>query len=139
MGPPSSCATKNDYTLTLQDGSWRIVADAHPIASADAPTAAGSTSPATTNAADKRLGRLRRDEWPLHGRRRDVDDSHVRCIQLRGGVSATWVGIGGVNSRDLIQAGTQQQTTGTGQTQYQAWVEMLPQASRKRAAEGESW
>ena len=32
------------------------------------------------------------------------------------GVSATWVGIGGVNSRDLIQAGTQQQTTGTGQT-----------------------
>jgi len=45
------------------------------------------------------------------------------------GADATWVGIGGVSSRDLIQAGTQQTVSGSGSTQYQAWVETLPQAS----------
>ena len=39
------------------------------------------------------------------------------------------VGIGGVNTRDLIQAGTQQTVSGSGSTQYEAWVETLPQAS----------
>jgi peptidase A4-like protein len=45
------------------------------------------------------------------------------------GSDAAWVGIGGVNSRDLIQAGTQQTVSGSGSTQYEAWVETLPQAS----------
>jgi hypothetical protein len=45
------------------------------------------------------------------------------------GADATWVGIGGVNTHDLIQAGTQQTVSGSGSTQYQAWVETLPQAS----------
>ena len=45
------------------------------------------------------------------------------------GADATWVGIGGVNTNDLIQAGTQQTVSGSGSTQYQAWVETLPQAS----------
>jgi hypothetical protein len=47
----------------------------------------------------------------------------------QAGADATWVGIGGVTSRDLIQAGTQQTVSGSGSTQYQAWVETLPQAS----------
>jgi peptidase A4-like protein len=47
----------------------------------------------------------------------------------QAGADATWVGIGGVNTRDLIQAGTQQTVSGSGSTQYQAWVETLPQAS----------
>jgi ketosteroid isomerase-like protein len=46
------------------------------------------------------------------------------------GVGATWVGIGGVSSRDLIQAGTQETDGGAGRVQYSAWVETLPQASR---------
>jgi hypothetical protein len=45
------------------------------------------------------------------------------------GADATWVGIGGVTSRDLIQAGTQQTVTGNGATHYETWVETLPQAS----------
>jgi Peptidase A4 family len=45
------------------------------------------------------------------------------------GADAAWIGIGGVNTRDLIQAGTQQTVSGSGSTQYQAWVETLPQAS----------
>ena len=46
------------------------------------------------------------------------------------GIDAAWVGIGGVRGRDLIQAGTQQTVSGNGSTQYQAWIEMLPQSSR---------
>ena len=47
------------------------------------------------------------------------------------GVGATWVGIGGVTSRDLIQAGTQDVAVGSGQSQYQAWIELLPAASQQ--------
>jgi hypothetical protein len=46
------------------------------------------------------------------------------------GVGATWVGIGGVTSHDLIQAGTEETDMGSGRVQYSAWVETLPQASR---------
>jgi hypothetical protein len=46
------------------------------------------------------------------------------------GVGATWVGIGGVNSRDLIQAGTQETDGGSGRVRYSAWVETLPQVSQ---------
>jgi hypothetical protein len=46
------------------------------------------------------------------------------------GADATWVGIGGVRSTDLIQAGTQETVSSRGRTQYQAWVETLPQPSR---------
>jgi hypothetical protein len=49
------------------------------------------------------------------------------------GVGATWVGIGGVDSRDLIQAGTQDTGSGDGDSQYQAWIEMLPRASQQIA------
>jgi hypothetical protein len=42
------------------------------------------------------------------------------------GSSAAWVGIGGVRSRDLIQAGTSTTVSGAGRVQYQAWIEMLP-------------
>ena len=43
---------------------------------------------------------------------------------------ATWVGIGGVNSRDLLQAGTEALPDGNGNLVYQAWMEMLPQDSK---------
>jgi len=40
---------------------------------------------------------------------------------------ATWVGIGGVTSENLIQAGTQALTDRRGNVTYEAWYEMLPQ------------
>jgi hypothetical protein len=46
------------------------------------------------------------------------------------GMGATWVGIGGVTSQDLIQAGTEETDMGSGRVQYSAWVETLPQASQ---------
>ena len=41
------------------------------------------------------------------------------------GADATWVGIGGVSSRDLIQAGTQA-IVQDGAVTYEAWYELLP-------------
>jgi hypothetical protein len=46
------------------------------------------------------------------------------------GADAIWVGIGGVRGTDLVQAGTQETVSGHGSTNYQAWVETLPQPSR---------
>ena len=43
-------------------------------------------------------------------------------------VDATWVGIGGVLSQDLIQAGTQT-VFQNGTSTYQAWYELLPSSS----------
>lgn len=42
---------------------------------------------------------------------------------------ATWVGIGGVQSQDLIQAGTEAIPDSDGTLSYQAWYETLPQDS----------
>jgi hypothetical protein len=44
---------------------------------------------------------------------------------------ATWVGIGGTSSNELIQTGTQAVVSDNGQVNYQAWYEMLPANSRK--------
>jgi hypothetical protein len=49
-----------------------------------------------------------------------------------GGIAgdATWVGIGGVNTDDLIQAGTEATVVTAGDTEYNAWVELLPHTSQ---------
>jgi hypothetical protein len=44
---------------------------------------------------------------------------------------ATWVGIGGVESHDLIQAGTQALINGSGAPAYQAWYEILPNTTQQ--------
>lgn len=44
---------------------------------------------------------------------------------------ATWVGIGGVASHDLIQAGTQALINGSGAPAYQAWYEILPNTTQQ--------
>lgn len=43
---------------------------------------------------------------------------------------ATWIGIGGITSNDLIQTGTQAMVN-NGEVSYQAWYEMMPASSRK--------
>jgi hypothetical protein len=44
------------------------------------------------------------------------------------GADATWIGIGGNSSEDLIQTGTQNTVGRDGQTESTAWFEMLPDA-----------
>jgi hypothetical protein len=55
----------------------------------------------------------------------------VPNVSASNGVSsdATWVGIGGVTSQDLIQAGTQD-VVQNGQISRQAWIETLPSPSQ---------
>lgn len=48
---------------------------------------------------------------------------------------ATWVGIGGAGTSDLIQAGTQALADSEGAVVYSAWYELLPDASRPVALE----
>jgi hypothetical protein len=48
------------------------------------------------------------------------------------GFSASWAGIGGYGTHDLIQAGTESDTVPFGGTpKYYAWVETLPQPQRR--------
>jgi hypothetical protein len=51
------------------------------------------------------------------------------ALSSPAGMDAAWVGIGGVRSRDLIQAGTQRTVLGNGTTEQEAWLELLPRAS----------
>ncbi len=46
------------------------------------------------------------------------------------GADATWIGIGGIDSRDLIQSGTRTLVNSSGQVDYSAFVETLPQAAQ---------
>lgn len=57
----------------------------------------------------------------------------VPAISPSGHTSAdaTWVGIGGIWSSDLIQSGTQNMITKTGQVMSEAWIEMLPYTSQQ--------
>jgi hypothetical protein len=46
------------------------------------------------------------------------------------GAAATWVGIGGSKSEDLIQAGTEEAAGRNGAVEHDAWIEMLPAVSQ---------
>ncbi|HLZ31942.1 MAG TPA: G1 family glutamic endopeptidase [Chloroflexota bacterium] len=46
--------------------------------------------------------------------------------QSAPGTDADWIGIGGVHSGDLIQAGTLRTVLGSGDARQEAWVELLP-------------
>jgi Peptidase A4 family len=43
-----------------------------------------------------------------------------------GQADATWVGIGGIQTHDLVQAGTQALISANGSVTYSAWIETLP-------------
>src|SRR6266851_2661423 len=130
---------RNDYGLVLDNGAWKIKTNDHP----DAAQAGGRPNPNASSPPPQT------QPFPFPD---NQDTSHnwsgyaatggsftsvtgtwsVPQFSSDGsfGIDAAWVGIGGVRSRDLIQAGTQQTVSGSGSTQYEAWVEMLPRASR---------
>ncbi len=123
---------ENDYTLVRQNGQWLIAADDQPGndttgstgPSADRPPV-GAVSPGTETSSN----------WSGYvatgGTFTSVTATWVvpQPSRTTGGVDATWVGIGGVSGRDLIQAGTQ--TIASSSTvRYQAWIETLPQSAQ---------
>jgi hypothetical protein len=128
----------NVYTLVLQSGAWKIQDDQHPNSrtlqppsgnAGAAPTPVGPVAPAGAGQSQSR-------NWSGYaatgGTFTAVSGTWTVPNVSAGNTpaaDATWVGIGGVTSTDLIQAGTQA-TVQSGQVSYSAWVEMLPQASQ---------
>jgi hypothetical protein len=135
----------NVYTLVQQGGRWLIDADQHAVSTAaqatsrsggQGPTPAQPTPQASLPGVP--VGQHTSHNWSGYvataGRYTGVTGTWTMPqprLSGAGGVGATWVGIGGVTSHDLIQAGTQEVATGGGQAQFQTWIEMLPQASHQ--------
>jgi hypothetical protein len=150
-GSSDQSRDRNVYTLVQDQGTWKIQSDEHPDSnlnqpggptgpSAVTPPAPSSPSspsnpvPPVTPASD---GVSR--NWSGYAAEGGTYTSVTGTWTLPSannnsnsgfGSSATWVGIGGVSSHDLIQAGTQQTSDGSGTVHYNAWIEMLPAASK---------
>jgi hypothetical protein len=139
-GTTDQSRDRNDYSLVLENGAWKIKSDDHP----DQAQVTGRPGPSTTTPPPV---------LPFPGIPDNQNTSHNwsgyaatgggRYTSVTGtwtvpqftpdgsfGIDAAWVGIGGVRSHDLIQAGTQQTVSGSGSTQYEAWLETLPRSSR---------
>ena len=128
----------NVYILALQSGAWKVQDDQHPNSrqlqpppgtGGAVPTPVGPVAPAGAGQSQSR-------NWAGYaatgGTFTAVSGTWMVPNVSAGSTpaaDATWVGIGGVSSTDLIQAGTDATVQG-GQVTYTAWVETLPQASQ---------
>jgi hypothetical protein len=126
---------RNEYTLVQEGrGTWRISSDVHPDARVLDP--ATGTSPGVTQPGPPAAVVSRSSNWSGYaasgGVFTAVTGSWIvpTVSATSSGADATWVGIGGLSTRDLIQAGTQGTVSGSGEVRYHAWIEMLPDASR---------
>ncbi|HEX5504213.1 MAG TPA: G1 family glutamic endopeptidase [Thermomicrobiales bacterium] len=135
---------RNVYTLVLAGGAWKVQADAHPDEDPGQPAQPaqpGQPTPSDPNGAgappfpDVPTGPGQSRNWAGYAAT-GGDFTAVSATWTVPTVAddgstlagdATWVGIGGVRSRDLIQAGTDA-TLQRGRVRYTAWIETLPQA-----------
>ena len=138
-GTTEESRDQNVYTLALSGSTWKIQADDHPDTSTGpgllrrpVQTPTSVPSGAVTPAASESPSR----NWAGYA----ASGTGFTGVSARwtippfspgaaAGTDATWVGVGGFDTKDLIQAGTEQTTSGDGATDYDAWVEMLPNAS----------
>ena len=130
-GSSDQATARNDYTLVLDGGAWKIATNDQPSAvlepapqpqtDAGTPAAAASVSTSTNWSGYSASG----------GTFTSVTGTWTvpTVATTTTGADATWVGIGGIDSRDLIQAGTEATVSG-GEVTYNAWIEMLPAASK---------
>jgi hypothetical protein len=123
---------RNIYTLTRVAGAWKVATNDHPETTTAPASPSAPSVPATTPA-----GHDTSRNWSGYAATGGTFTSVSATWTVPrpdpsspAGAEASWVGIGGVSTRDLIQAGTSTTVSGTGRTQYQAWYEMLPAASR---------
>jgi hypothetical protein len=138
-GTTTESSDTNVYTLVQQNGIWLIESDqqtatnsaqATPgVVTPPVPQTPVPAIPASQNTSHNWAGYA-----AAAGGYTGVSGTWtvpVPGINGTPGVGATWVGIGGVSSHDLIQAGTQDVSAGGGQAQFQTWIEMLPAASQQ--------
>jgi hypothetical protein len=135
-GPTDFTRARNVYTLARDSGgAWRITANDHPDGRSRRITPPSPDSPGSPPP-DQQPGPGTSRNWSGYAARGGTFTSvsaswTLPKLAVDGpfGADAAWVGIGGLRSRDLIQAGTQQSVSGNGSVTYQAWIEMLPDAS----------
>ena len=136
-GPTEFSRDRNIYRLTRDAGGvWQVASNDRP----DTPGVARPTpapvpdpSPPSTDVAP---GPSTSRNWSGYAARGGTFTSvaatwTIPQLAVDGpfGADAAWIGIGGLRSRDLIQAGTQQAVSGSGTVTYEAWVETLPDVS----------
>ena len=131
-GSSDETTARNDYTLTLDGSAWRIATDDQPSAVLQPGT---PQTPDTTTPSSAAITSDTSTNWSGYAATGGTYTSvtgtwNVPTVSATSsGADATWVGIGGINSSDLIQAGTEATVTG-GEVAYNAWIEMLPASSR---------
>ena len=135
-GSTDESTDQNDYTLVLDGGNWLIQTNTQPGTGTQQP--GGSTQPGqpVADAAPVRDVSSNWSGYAATGGRYTSVTATWTVPQPSGsvaGADATWIGIGGVNTRDLIQAGTQSMASGGGSVRYEAWIEMLPDTSQSVA------
>jgi hypothetical protein len=117
----------NIYALVKSGGAWLINSDTQPSANIPPSTGPSGPGPATVGAKSR--------NWSGYvasgGTFTAVSGTWTVPTVAPTGTSAdaTWVGIGGATTTDLVQAGTQA-LVDKGVVQYEAWIETLPQASQ---------
>ena len=132
-GSVAESTDRNDYTLVLQSGAWKISADVQPTTQIINPST--GIAPVVTQPGTPASVTSSSSNWSGYaatgGAFTSVSATWTvpTVASTSTGADATWVGIGGLSSSDLIQAGTQAMVDGNGVT-YTSWIEMLPQSSR---------
>jgi hypothetical protein len=131
-------ADTNVYTLVLENSAWKVQDDQHPDSRRLQPpqgTPGAAPTPVAPVAPAEEAGQSR--NWAGYAATGDnftaVSGTWTVPSVSAGrtpAADATWVGIGGIRARDLIQAGTDA-TVQSGQVRYTAWVELLPRASQR--------
>ena len=133
-GSVSDSTDRNEYSLVLQAGAWKISADVQPTTQVLTP--GGGTTPSVTQPGPAASVTSSSSNWSGYAASGGTFTSVTATWTVptvsatTSGADATWVGIGGLTSNDLIQAGTQAMVDGSGTVEYSSWIEMLPQSSR---------
>jgi hypothetical protein len=129
-GTVDQSTDQNDYVLLLQNGAWKIESNTQP-------GNIGVTAPTQPQTPSNSSVRSTSRNWSGY-----VSTGGSSYTSVSGtwviakpdasvpGIDATWVGIGGANTTDLIQAGTEATVNGDGTVTYDAWTETLPQSVR---------
>lgn len=121
---------QNDYTLVKAAESWKISANVQSASRQIAPAAdpARALAPATATSRSTNWSGYAADGGTFTSVSGTWTVPSVSATAT--GADAAWVGIGGLDTEDLIQAGTMSTVTGDGGVTYQAWIEMLPDSAR---------
>ncbi len=149
-GSTDQSREQNNYTLAQQNGNWLIQTDDHPDANPGGsggnpgsgfpglppvPSSPSGPNPSAPRTPPSGAGVSRNwSGYAASGNFSAVTGTWtIPQAQSNGSGSsgATWVGIGGLDSRDLIQAGTEETVTRSGGIRYDAWIETLPRAAHQ--------